>query len=188
MTALQGAPVRIAVSGTPGVGKTSLVERVRRALSPNMDVAVSTDVARTLAREGVRINTESQLEDYIAFLVTHTRNMRLLKGHLILLDQTILDVLAFMEFNGDATGWLRSLAEELVEWQMPLISAYFYIPPEFDVADDGVRIVGQPAIRALDDSIQRLLERHRPDFVTLTGTPSEQLEKVLDAIRHLVRP
>ena len=181
MTALEGAPVRIAVSGTPGVGKTSLVERARRGLALNMDVATSTDVARALAGEGVRINTESQLEDYIAFLVTHTRNMRLLKGDLIL-----LDVLAFMEFNGDATGWLRSLAEELVEWQMPLISAYFYIPPESEVLDDGIRIVAPPAIHALDDSIRRLLERHRPDFVTLTGTPSERLENVLDAIRHLI--
>lgn len=185
MPICKDSQIIVGISGAPGVGKTTLVDSVYNLLSSTIKVAASREVARTLLREGVRINTESQTEDYLAFLATYIKNMRLLKGDLVLFDRTILDVFAFMKLNGHDKGWLKILVEQLMQWQMSFLSIYFYIPPEFQPVSDGVRIVDPAIINTLDASILQLLRLYRPDFTTLTGTIAQRLDTMLKEIHRV---
>ncbi len=174
-------PLRLGISGAPGVGKTLLCELIGETVARTLKlkVHVSKEVARTLVKKGVKINTESRVEDYLAFLSEHMRRMRTCSGDLILFDRTMLDVYAFMKVNGHTGGWLESLTDELVRWQTNALRLYFYIPPEFDVQDDGIRIVDSDIIRALDEAILNLLRRYFPDFVTLKGDPEARVDQFL---------
>jgi len=182
----QGGPVRVGVSGAPGVGKSTLLRRLAERFR-SVRVTVSTEAARVLVNQGVRINTESETEDYLAFLTHHARQMRVLSGDLILLDRTFLDVLCFMEMNGNAKPWLRNLTEELVLSQMPLLRCYFYLPPEFESKADGIRLVDPVAIGRFDRVLRRRLAEFRPNATFLRGAVAERVELAVSEINASLR-
>lgn len=177
--------VSLGVSGAPGVGKTSVVDEVARQVSRRHEVQLSKDVARSLARQGVQINTESSVNDYLAFLTVRLRDMLKLRADVVIYDRTLLDILTFMELNGDAHGWLRELIEELIRWQMSQLSLYFYIPIEFESEEDGVRIAAPELNRRIDEITLGLLREYREDFITLRGSISERVNTVLESVRQL---
>lgn len=166
--------IRVGISGAAGVGKTTLVDQLTRCF-PERQVKVSKEIARTLAKQGIRINLESQLEDYLAFLAYHLRQTREMKGDLVIFDRTLIDVLCFMELLQNAGTWAKALTEELVRAQMKLFACYFHIPPEFTTEPDGVRITDRSVIKKWDLELRRLLAIYRPDFVTLTGPLSDRV-------------
>ena len=175
-------PVICGISGAPGVGKTTVVSAVLERAKSRCTFAVSSDVARILVQEGVRINTESQTEDYLAFLTVRFREMMKLRANLVMHERTFLDVLAFIELNGHLHGWLKKLTEELVRWQLSQLTLYFYIPIEFDAKGDDVRIVDPQVNRRFDKILLTMLHELRPDFVRVTGTVEQRAALVLQAL------
>ena len=177
--------VSLGISGAPGVGKTSVVDEVAKQVSSKHSVELSKDVARSLARQGVRINTESGIDDYLAFLTVRFRDMSQLHADVVIYDRTLLDILVFMELNEDDQGWLKQLTEELLRWQMDRLSLYFYIPMEFEIEHDGVRIADPIINHQIDQIIVRLLREHRPDFITLRGSISERVNTIFESLSQV---
>lgn len=175
----------IGVSGASGVGKTTVVKEVASEVSRGYEVLLSQDVARSLAGRGVRINTESQTDDYLAFLTLRLHDLLYLRSDLVIFDRTLLDVLVFMKLNGHAQGWLKALTSELVQWQMNELSLYFYIPIEFEAEQDGIRIVDPDVNRQVDRITLDLLREYRPDFITLTGSIPERVNLVLELLSRI---
>lgn len=175
----------LGISGAPGVGKTTVIEEAVRKVSRKYQVLLSRNVARSLAARGVHINIESRTDDYLAFLTVRLHDMLHLRSDLVIYERTLLDVLIFMKLNGDAHGWLKELADELVQWQMSRLSLYFYIPIEFEAEQDGVRIANPAVNRQIDKITVSLLKEYRPDFITLNGSVSERVKLVLESLSRL---
>ncbi len=174
--------IRIALSGAPGVGKTSVLDELSTRFRGHR-VAVSKEIARNLVKAGFRINKESQAEDYFAFLTFHLKRTRELDGDLIFFDRTLIDVLCFMEVNGNASDWLKNLTDELIQWQVTLFSSYFYIPPEFKVKPDGFRATEQIYIEKFDATLRSKLGRYFPGFITLRGTLEDRLSQAFSEVQ-----
>jgi predicted ATPase len=164
------------------VGKTTVIAAVLERAKSTCTLAFSSDVARTLVRQGIRINTESQTEDYLAFLTVRFEEMLTLRAGLVMHERTLLDVLAFMELNGHNDGWLKKLTEALVRWQMSRLTLYFYLPIEFEAAGDDVRIVDPAVNRHFDNILVAMLQDFRPDFVRVAGTVEQRAAVVLEAL------
>ncbi len=177
--------ISLGLSGAPGVGKTTVVDEVARKASRSYDVQVSRDVARTLASKGIRINTKCETEDYLAFIAMRLRDVLRLRGDLVIYDRTLLDVLIFMELNGNADAWLKELATELIECEMAQLSVYFYVPIEFEAEPDGIRVTDPSVNHRIDRITLRLLRKYRPDFITLRGAICERVDIVLDSLEQL---
>lgn len=185
MTRSSEKKVSFGISGAPGVGKTSVADEVAKRVSKKYQVLFSKDVARSLARQGVQINMDSETDDYLAFLAIRLRDMLRLCADLVIYDRTLLDVLAFMELNRNGHRWLKELTEQLVTWEMSRLSLYFYIPVEFEAVPDGVRIVDPVVNHQIDQIICRLLRKYRPDFITLKGSISERVDTVLESLSKI---
>ena len=185
MTKSAEKKVSFGISGAPGVGKTSVAVEVAKRTSQKYQVLLSKDVARSLARQGVRINMESETDDYLAFLAVRVRDMLELCADLVIYERTLLDVLAFMKLNGNGNRWLKELTEQLVRWEMSRLSLYFYIPVEFKAVPDGVRIVDTVVNHQIDQITCSLLRKYRPDFITLTGSISERVDTVLESLSKI---
>src|SRR5262249_32941004 len=138
----------------------------------------STEIARTLAQQGVKINTASETADYLAFLATHFQRSRESVAEFAFFERTALDVLCFMELNGDAVGWLGALTIELVRWQMPLFDVYVYIPPELPPQPDGVRMTDPELIREFDRILRDKLHLFRPNTICVRGAIADRVEAV----------
>jgi len=180
--------IKIAFSGAPGVGKSTVVNELAKKIPANLTTAIVTDVARTLVKGGVKINGESEYEDYLAFLAVRFKDMLQATADVMFYERTLLDVLVFMQLNGHASGWLEKLTRELVQWQLSQFTIYFYIPIEFNAQNDGVRIADPAVNRKVDEITLRLLKEYRPDFVTLTGSVEERVGQAYAKLNEKLRP
>lgn len=185
MTKSSEKKVSFGISGAPGVGKTRVADEVAKRVSNKYHVLFSKDVARSLAHQGVRINMDSKTDDYLAFLAVRVRDMLRLCADLVIYERTLLDILTFMELNGNGNRWLKELTEQLIRWEMSRLSLYFYIPVEFEAVPDGVRIVDPVVNHQIDQITCSLLRKYRPDFITLTGSISERVDTVLESLSKI---
>ena len=61
----------------------------------------------------------------------------------------------------------------------------FYISPEgLDIEDNGVRETNPKYRNEIDETIQKLLSKHRPVFYTINGTTEERTNQVLKTIKY----
>jgi hypothetical protein len=60
---------------------------------------------------------------------------------------------------------------------------YVYFPIEFDSVDDGVRSVNEDWREKVDGLFQDVLEGVRQPYLTITGSPMQRVEQILDFIK-----
>jgi nicotinamide riboside kinase len=60
---------------------------------------------------------------------------------------------------------------------------YIYFPIEFKSVDDGVRSVNEEWRDKIDKEFQALLEGVRKPYLTVTGSPMQRLEQILEFIQ-----
>ena len=59
---------------------------------------------------------------------------------------------------------------------------YIYFPIEFESVDDGVRSVNEDWREKIDKEFQLLLEGVRKPYLTVTGSPLQRVEQILNFI------
>ena len=62
-------------------------------------------------------------------------------------------------------------------------SHYVYFPIEFDSVDDGVRSVNEEWRVKIDDEFKAVLEGVRQPYLTVTGSPMQRVEQILNFIK-----
>ena len=62
-------------------------------------------------------------------------------------------------------------------------SHYVYFPIEFDSVDDGVRSVNEEWRVKIDDEFKAVLEGVRQPYLTITGSPMQRLNQILEFIK-----
>jgi hypothetical protein len=60
---------------------------------------------------------------------------------------------------------------------------YVYFPIEFDSVDDGVRSVNEDWRVKIDDEFKAVLEGVRQPYLTITGSPMQRVEQILNFIK-----
>ena len=58
-----------------------------------------------------------------------------------------------------------------------------YFPIEFDSAYDGVRSVNEKWRKQVDDGFRVVLEGVRQPYLTITGSPMQRVEQILNFIK-----
>lgn len=174
-------PIKIAVSGAHGVGKTTFCNDLRSALEQSdVVIHIVTEVARTLKAEGVPINRETQGSQYALFFERHVSN--LFTNHTVdyvVYDRTILDSLAYAVVNGNLDlNWIRFI-RTLSSIILKNIDVYCFIPIEFALSADGVRNTEAEYQRKLHNTLLDMVQGCRRDFAMVTGSRSERVRQVL---------
>ncbi|HEY4487500.1 MAG TPA: AAA family ATPase [Candidatus Paceibacterota bacterium] len=180
-------PVRIAVSGAHGVGKTTfcgdLAEAFKSDDQERHSVEVVTNVGRDLHAMGIPINKGTEESQYPLFLEKHIANIfKDWQSDFVIYDRTIVDTLAYGIANGNLDhrwiSFLRKTAPHLLE----IIDVYFYIPIEFEIEDDGVRATEGEYQADVDKALVDILKECRPDAVTLSGGRAERVEQAMEKV------
>ena len=60
---------------------------------------------------------------------------------------------------------------------------YVYFPIEFDSIDDGVRSVNEEWRKQVDDEFKAVLEGVRQPYLTITGSPMQRVEQIMQFIK-----
>ena len=164
---------RIALVGASSVGKTTVYELLRNKLTEWTFINEST---RTVAGYGFPINEKGTSKTQLAISSFHLE--ALLRPGNLLLDRCYMDLMVYSNFMPGIDAPTHTYIEDT--WNRVKNE---YTPIEFKSVDDGVRSVNEDWREKIDKEFQLLLEGVRKPFLTVTGSPLQRVEQILNFIQ-----
>ena len=131
--------MRIAISGSQGVGKTTLIDKIWVDKSAE-NFHIEKEIVRSLMREGVSINKGADHRSQLIILEAHYKNI--LKYPELITDRCAIDAFAYAIWDYLKGNYSFSEHKEHESIFLSCISSYdkvFYLKPEFQLQEDGVR-------------------------------------------------
>ena len=172
--------MRISVSGSFSVGKTTLIEELRaRAEAERLDLHVIPEVARTVLAEGYALDREATAGSYLRYIQLQLERERVASYHVhVLSDRTLIDLLAYFRVNDDLglPPEIDPLMVELIWRELELFDLYCLLPVEFAPVADGVREMDPQYQRAVDEELRRLLDHFGAMVVEVTGSVHQRAD------------
>lgn len=180
--------MKIALTGTHGVGKTSLLDQLSSDTALN--VRITPEVPRIITsslsdNEFFRRGNNTLLKQcMILYGQVVMENSE--KHTLTICDRTVLDHWAYTRclFENEFPEYLETIFHDLTTAHIKTYDQIFYIPIEFEVEDDGTREGDLKFQREIDSEILRLLKEYSVPYIKITG----QIENRLNQIKSKLTP
>ncbi len=169
---------RIALVGASSTGKTTVYELLKNKLPKYEFVNEST---RTVGSYGFPINEKGTEATQLAISCFHLE--ALLQPYNQVLDRCYMDVLVYSKFMNRITPMTYLYIEDTWNRIKHEYTHYIYFPIEFDSVDDGVRSVNEKWRKEVDDEFRVVLEGVRQPYLTITGSPLQRVEQILNFIK-----
>jgi len=168
---------RIALVGASSTGKTTVYELLKNKLPKYEFINEST---RTVGSYGFPINESGTSETQLAISSFHLE--ALLKPGNVVLDRCYMDLLVYSNFMDKISKEAHNYIEDTWNRVKNEYTHYIYFPIEFKSVDDGVRSVNEEWREKIDKEFQLLLEGVRKPYLTVTGSPLQRVEQILEFI------
>ena len=169
---------RIALVGASSTGKTTVYELLKNKLPKYEFVNEST---RTIGSYGFPINEFGNDATQLAISCFHLE--ALLQPYNQVLDRCYMDVLVYSSFMELIEPRTLNYIKDTWDRIKGEYSHYIYFPIEFDSVDDGVRSVNENWRKTIDNEFKNILEGVRQPYLTITGSPMQRVEQILNFIK-----
>ena len=168
---------RVALVGASSTGKTTVYELLKNKLTDYKFINEST---RTVKRYGFPINEEGTSETQLAISNFHLE--ALLTPNNLLLDRGYIDLIVYTR-HMDVSPFTRNYIEDTFERVYKEYTHYIYFPIEFAAVDDGERSVNEKWRKTIDEEFQNILGDLDQPYLTVTGSPLQRVEQILNVIK-----
>ena len=168
---------RVALVGASSTGKTTVYELLKGKLPKYEFINEST---RTVGSYGFPINEQGTSETQLAISSFHLE--ALLKPGNVILDRCYMDLVVYSTFMDKISKETHDYIEDTWNRVKGEYTHYIYFPIEFKSVDDGVRSVNEEWREDIDKEFQLLLEGVRKPYLTVTGSPLQRVEQILNFI------
>src|SRR5210317_1949412 len=168
---------RVALVGASSTGKTTVYELLKNRLTDYKFVNEST---RTVKRYGFPINEEGTSETQLAISNFHLE--ALLSPSNLLLDRGYIDLIVYTR-HMDVSPFTRNYIEDTFERVHKEYTHYIYFPIEFAAVDDGERSVNEEWRKTIDEEFRNILGDLDQPYLTVTGSPLQRVEQILNFIK-----
>lgn len=180
--------MRIGFTGAHGTGKSTLLyEMIKwRELGGH---CFTPGLTRAKARaSGLKINQQGNFEGQKELVKNMTWHLKTLPN--LVVDRTLLDIYAYTVHHrdsGSVTSQELNYIRNRVKQYQHLFDVVFYIRPEFETKDDGVRSADPGFALAIAAQMDHIVT-HEPlgtrEIITVTGTVKERLATIRDWVRN----
>jgi len=177
--------MRIGISGAQSVGKTTLLNALRSEKC-FADYTICNEVTRRVQSYGLPINEHGS--DITQRLIMQEHIVNVFMNDDMITDRTSLDGIVY-------TTWLWENKRVSYEAYQFAISVFkkvqkqydvqFYIVPEFDIEDDGVRSQDVEFRDSIVQIFDKVIAIYNIDVVLITGSVRERVEQVLKHIGEI---
>ena len=176
---------RIILTGAQGTGKTSVLNYFQNTYLNRI-----TEVARNLAKQGVKINEGGDDDGQVKIFETYEK---LLSQDIdYISDRGLTDVLAYSFYlykrgrvSSEVLNNQKMRVKEFFEHNPNIL--VFYFPIEFDVVSDGVRSTDPDFRKEIDEYIENFLGEFIPNkYHTIHGTVEERIRFIINKVDDLL--
>ena len=171
----------VSFTGAQSTGKTTLLNQMRN-WECLKDYTFIDEITRNIEKKGMSINEKGNDDTQTAIMHAHIENLK--KGNNLVLDRCSLDGVVYTHYlylHGKVSKDTFDYARQVFFGTCLMYDKIFYLKPEFDIVEDGVR---SNSVQFRDE-IASIFERYIADFnlrkynvVELTGSVEERLEAV----------
>ena len=168
---------RVALVGASSTGKTTVYELLKNKLPKFEFINEST---RTVGSYGFPINEAGTSETQLAISSFHLE--ALLRPGNMILDRCYMDLVVYSHFMENIDSKVLNYIEDTWNRVKSEYTHYIYFPIEFESVDDGVRSVNEDWRKQIDNTFQDFLEGVRKPYLTVTGSPLQRVEQILEFI------
>lgn len=176
---------KIALVGAACVGKTTLLNSLRKTFGQRSDVVFVDEAARdffqqnpTDPSEVFSYSIQSKLQDLI---LERERQAHALKPAIIICDRSVLDPPVHIEGMGDKEG-ASNLLEHVRFW-LPTYNCFFVLnPKDVPYQQDEVRRESEETRNSIHQAFIDFFHQHDIPFRILSGSLEERIQAVQEAL------
>ena len=176
--------IRVAVTGTPSVGKSTLIEALRQALELR---GISTCSApEPIMKLGREIRSLDLRGAYMRLIEEHFHRLGEPLADCCLYDRSFLDMLVYFRCSRDEDALLERLMVELLQWHRHFIDLYIYLPVEIPLVADGRRPPSESLRERIDSEIHTTLTSLDSPWLEVSGSVEQRTGQALEHIVPLL--
>lgn len=175
--------MRIGITGTQSVGKTTLLQALNE-LEVFKGYAVCDEVTRWVKSLGISINEDGTDTTQELVMMKHIYNVFMFND--MVTDRTALDGLVYTQWmynKGKVTVDTLNAVQAVFDKLIDSYDHIFFIKPEFDVVDDGVRSADVVFRDEIHDLFVEKIKSHNIKVKTISGTVDNRVSQVLKGIK-----
>ncbi len=171
----------VSFTGAQSTGKTTLLNELKK-WKEFEDYVFIDEITRNVSKLGMNINEKGDDATQTAIMNAHIENLK--KGDNLILDRCSLDGVVYTHYlysHGRVSKDTFEYARQVFIETCLKYDKIFYLKPEFDIVDDGVR---SNSVQFRDE-IASIFERYIAEFnlrkwnvVEISGSVEERLEAI----------
>jgi nicotinamide riboside kinase len=176
--------MKIAISGSQCVGKTTLLNAIENNLTSFKGYNLLREIVRTLMNQGVKINKGADHNSQMRILEAHYKNI--LTYPKFITDRCAVDAFVYATWDyiqGHYTYQEHKQHEEVFLSCIQSYDLFFYLPVEFPLQKDGVRSEDIEYRKQIDKLFLVIYDRYGIQFTALTGDVPERIQNFSDVVK-----
>lgn len=171
--------IRIGITGAQSVGKTTLLNALRSEKTL-ASFTVCDEVTRRVKSYGIPINEEGNDVTQRLVMNEHIYNI-VMHGHMIT-DRTALDGLVYTTYlykKGKLTKATLDHVYAVFKTIWPQYNYVFYIEPEFDIVNDGVRSTDVFFRDEISELFKQTIIKEKLSLIRVTGSVRNRVDTII---------
>lgn len=175
--------IKLAFIGTSCIGKTTLLNELRRLERGKPDVAFVSEAARQYFSENPTADRSSEVtQEQIQALVIEMEQVAHSSGaRIIFCDRSAIDAVAYLKSSGNEEGVVRLLSR-IVDHLSTYRRLLLLDPLDIPFAQDEVRSESEEERNGFHRAFLVLFEEQGVAYELLSGTLEERIQKVYEII------
>lgn len=174
--------VRVAFSGAQSTGKTTLLNALRES-ADFKDGKFYDEITRQIKEQGFEINEQGTDATQLKIMQEHKRRVQADDAEdsgLVIFDRCSLDGLVYTQYlynKGQVSKETLDEATRVFEETISSWDAIFFLRPEFEIVDDGVRSVNIEFHRDIVFLFDHFIEKYNLQVIQLTGSVEDRVQQ-----------